>query len=333
MSHDLDQTTGRYAHAYVGETPWHGLGEKLPEGEPIEVWVKAAGLDWELRRLPVEYLVNGTLRLMPDRFILARSDTDTALSVVSAKYKIVQPKEVLEFYRDLVDAYGYTLETAGALNGGRKFWALARTGRTLDLNAGCGKPDDLAAYLLLATSCDMTLATTAAFTSVRVVCKNTLSFAMNDVAGNKRRHIKVRHSRHFNPDHVKKDLGLIDKPWEVFLANVRRMAATPLTPNEASIFFERLLQPREEAPMSPRTANEHNSLKALLTSAPGQNFPTTEETLRGAVNAVTYYVDHLRSSKVGDRLDSAWFGPGNTLKDKAWDLATEIIETAGAATE
>ena len=38
--------------------------------------------------------------------------------------RIVQPKEVLEFYRELVKEYGYTLETAGALDGGRKVWAL-----------------------------------------------------------------------------------------------------------------------------------------------------------------------------------------------------------------
>ena len=56
MAHDIDCSTGKPAIAYVGETPWHGLGEKLPEGESIETWIKAARLDWELKRLPVHYL-------------------------------------------------------------------------------------------------------------------------------------------------------------------------------------------------------------------------------------------------------------------------------------
>ena len=57
MAHNIDSTTGKPAIAYVGKRPWHGLGEKLPEGQPIEVWLKAARLEWELRRLPVQYLV------------------------------------------------------------------------------------------------------------------------------------------------------------------------------------------------------------------------------------------------------------------------------------
>jgi phage/plasmid-like protein (TIGR03299 family) len=174
MSHEIDVSTGKPAIAYIGETPWHGLGEKLPAGAPIESWVRAARLDWELKRLPVQYLVDGKLRTMKDRFVLMRNDTDEALSIVSADYQIVQPKEVLEFYRELVAVYGFTLETSGALDGGRKVWALAKTPMTDAVHKGGN--DAIAAYLLLATSCDKTLATTAAFTSIRVVCQNTLFF-------------------------------------------------------------------------------------------------------------------------------------------------------------
>lgn len=333
MAHELDMTTGVPAMAYVGEEPWHELGKKLPEGQPIDVWIKAAGLDWELRRLPVQFLVNGAMRVMSDRFVLARSDTDAALSVVSGDYQIVQPKEVMEFYRDLVRAYGYTLETAGALSGGRKFWALARTGRSAKLDGGDGRSDDIAAYLLLATSCDKTLATTAAFTSVRVVCKNTLGFAMDDVAEKKRRHVKVFHTEHFDPMEVKKQLGVIDKAWETFLALVRRMTEVSMPSKQAATFFERVLKPQEERPMSPRALSDHNTLKTLFTSAPGQQLTTAKETLWGAVNAVTFYVDHVRERTTEKRLDSAWFGAGNALKARAWDLANEIIREAESTTE
>jgi hypothetical protein len=30
MAHEIDLSTGKPAIAYVGEEPWHGLGEKLP---------------------------------------------------------------------------------------------------------------------------------------------------------------------------------------------------------------------------------------------------------------------------------------------------------------
>ena len=99
--HQIDLSTGNPAFAYVGEPPWHRLGQKLPDGASIDAWLRAARLEWELQRLPVQYLVNGTVGTMRDRFVLVRTDTHRALSVVSANYQIVQPREVLEFYREL----------------------------------------------------------------------------------------------------------------------------------------------------------------------------------------------------------------------------------------
>ncbi len=121
--------------------------------------------------------------------MLYRSDTKTPLSVVSNRYQVVQPREVLEFYRDLTEVSGYELETAGVLKGGRKFWALARTGQSTALKGN----DQIIGYLLLATSCDGTLATTATPTTVRVVCNNTLTIALDGTA----RAIKVPHNTRF----------------------------------------------------------------------------------------------------------------------------------------
>ena len=83
MSHDLDHSTGTPAMAYVGDVPWHGLGEKLPEGQSIEEWVRAARLAWKIQMLPVQYNFQGRERVMPERFVLARDDSGAPLSVVS----------------------------------------------------------------------------------------------------------------------------------------------------------------------------------------------------------------------------------------------------------
>lgn len=138
MSHDIDESTGKPAMAYVGEVPWHGLGQALPPGQDIDIWVKAAGLDWDIEMLPVRYQMNDQSYVMSDRFVLARSDTQAALSVVSGDYQAVQPKAVLEFYRDLVEQRGYPLETAGALAGGRKAWAQGVGPGAHGAGGGCG---------------------------------------------------------------------------------------------------------------------------------------------------------------------------------------------------
>ena len=167
--------------AYTGQTPWHQLGHALPKKQSIDVWAQAAGMQWKIQETPVRYLATGDADAVygealefPEQKVLYRSDTNAALSVVSQRYKVVQPQEVLEFYRDLSEVAGFELETAGVLKAGRRFWALARTGKS-----ACLKGNDVVhSYLLLATSCDGTLATMAIPTSVRVVCNNTLAIAL-----------------------------------------------------------------------------------------------------------------------------------------------------------
>ena len=327
MSHDLDESTGKPAMAYVGERPWHGLGEALPPEQDIETWVKAARLDWGIEMLPVNYQMGGRNHVMPERFVLARSDTQAALSVVSGDYRVVQPKEVLEFYRDLVEERHYQLETAGALDGGRKVWALARTG--LVAGVADNAADELGAYVLLATSCDKSLATTIAFTSVRVVCQNTLSFAVHEVKKESRRSIKVNHSRRFDADQIKKDLGLMDESWEKFKLQLTPMAGKAMSDSAAEEFFQSLFQSEKEmkeGTISDQKRKEVMQLMSFYRHAPGQDLPTAKNTLWGAVSAVTYYVDHIRTAS-GDRLDSAWFGAGATLKEKAWQQALEQTES------
>ncbi|MGL5327099.1 MAG: DUF932 domain-containing protein, partial [Aeromonas sp.] len=180
MAHLIDSM------AYTGQTPWHGLGNVLPPQQSLDVWLQAAGMDWTIEQSDVLYQGspdNPVLHTYPDSKVLYRSDTLAPLSVVSQRYNVVQPHEVLHFYQDLVEAGGFELETAGSLKGGRKLWALAKTGQDLILKGG----DLVKSYLLLATSCDGTLCTTAQFTSVRVVCNNTLQVAV----GNQSAAIKV----------------------------------------------------------------------------------------------------------------------------------------------
>ncbi|SSS38528.1 phage/plasmid-related protein [Acinetobacter baumannii] len=97
-------------------------------------------MDWRIESSNVSYMAKnerGQNIIIPyeEQRVLYRSDTHAPLSVVSQRYQEVQPKEILEFYRDLTEQSGFELETAGVLKGGRKFWALARTGQSAALKA------------------------------------------------------------------------------------------------------------------------------------------------------------------------------------------------------
>ena len=312
--------------AYVGETPWHQLGSELPPKQPIEVWAKKAGMDWTLRETPVRFMAEqagslGSILTFPEQKVLYRSDTKAPLSVVSNRYQLVQPKQVLEFYRDLTEVSGYELETAGVLKAGRKFWALARTGKETKIKG----TDVVRGYVLLATSCDGTLATTATPTTIRVVCQNTLTIALNGAT----RAVKVPHSTVFDAEAVKKELGIAVSQWDSFMYAMKTLSERKVKSHEAMNFFLKVMCQTDQHPDSHQRLVNERALKRVQAlyagEGKGADLASAHDTAWGLVNAVTQFVDHERRARSQDhRIDSAWFGQGAILKQRALDHALQM---------
>jgi len=138
MAHQITIRADGFAEmAFDGKTPWHGLGQELDSKADMEAWRKAAGMDWTIESTPVTYAPNNHDALkFPERFVQYRSDTLAPLSVVSARYKPVQPSQVLEFFHELAQEHGFKLHTAGTLFGGKRLWALAETGKFAEEERG-----------------------------------------------------------------------------------------------------------------------------------------------------------------------------------------------------
>lgn len=343
MAHALDMTNDRVNYAFVGEPGWHGLGNELPEGADLDTWATVAGLAHTVEAAESLYRIPGPDADKPGkgakllkhdgRVTLYRSDTGDALANVSDDYRIVQPRAVLEFYRDLVDASGmFTLETAGSLHGGRKVWALAKS----KLELSIGAADIVLPYLFLATSYDGSMATTGKFTTVRVVCQNTLNMADRGSGAA----VRVPHSTDFDPEAVKAELGLIESRAAAFEAKARAMAELELAPADALDFFAATLggEPgRVDVPElddlpKQRRARIEATADAWI-SGPGAELKGARGTLWGAVNAVTFMVDHEGTGRTAEsRFSSAQFGPGAMRKAAAWELAGRVIEAARAGT-
>jgi hypothetical protein len=105
---------------------------------------------------------------------------------------------------------------------------------------------------------------------------------------------------------------------------LRRRKIVP-KPKDASSFFKGILLEKDAKSLSARAERDHDSLMSLYLSAPGQELDSAKGTLWGTVNAVSYYVDHVRFGGTGDRLDSAWFGAGARLKNEAWVAACDLL--------
>ena len=303
--------------AYAGQVPWHGIGSQLAPGQSIEVWRERAGMNWSLEEAEVRFAAEAEdqypVRAFPGQKVLYRSDTKRPLAVVSKRYQVVQPREILEFYRDLTHYSGFELETAGVLRGGRKFWALARTGQGVALKG----QDQVNGYLLLATACDGTLATTAQFTSVRVVCNNTLQIAVGDRTGA----IKVPHRSAFDADRVKSQLGIAVEGWHGFVERMRILCETPVNPDAVDGVLRDLLT--YPAAQNGKVVVNEQAVAKVRTLYDGQgrgaSLKTSRGTAFGLLNSITEFVDHhRRAQSTENRLDAAWFGQGALLKQKAW---------------
>ncbi len=342
MAHQIEQM------AYVGQTPWHGLGNQLSQNQPLEVWAKQAGMDWRIESSNVSYMAQnerGQSIIMPfeEQRVLYRSDTHAPLSVVSQRYQEVQPMEILEFYRDLTEQSGFELETAGVLKGGKKFWALARTGQSTALK---GK-DVSNGYILLATACDGTLATTAQFTNIRVVCNNTLAIALRGQSSSAGV-VKVPHSTKFDADKVKQQLGISVRAWDEHMYEMKQLTQRKVTQGEAAAYFDAVfnntslsIADQEEniiqfyrnmaTPNPAKEKSEPNgrAMTKVMDMFNGQGrcaeLSSAKDTAYGLLCSITEFADHERRAMSTDhRLDSAWFGAGAALKQRGLEQALRL---------
>ncbi len=187
---------------YVREKPWHGLGTEVKEAPTSGDALIYAGLDWEVVQKDV-YTGHGSL--IPGYKVNLRSSDGSALGIVSDRYKVVQNEDAFRFTDDLLGA-GVTYETAGALQGGRKVWMLARMPHRYII-AG----DEIAPYLVVMNSHDGSSGIKVAMTPVRVVCQNTLNLALD------------RAKRIWTTKHTENVMGRIHEARETLLLAERYM--------------------------------------------------------------------------------------------------------------
>lgn len=344
MAHELSlRADGSAEMAFVGATPWHGLGKQVTEGASIGVWAKEAGMDWDAMEAPVRFEVPGiaALQTVDSHKVIYRGDTRVQLGVVGNGYNIVQPRAVLEFFRDEVEGGGWHIHTAGVLRGGRKVWAMASRNRGAKLTA----KDQVRENLLLATSLDGSMKTIAQPTGVCVVCANTMAMALGQKGG-----IQVSHRTIFDPYVVKSALGIAAERFDVFMKQAHDMADTPIKLNEALDVLHRVFgapkpttAPKSLAWMGDLSkladeiaaeADEEDPKESRVTSrilelfdgaGMGATLAGRKGTRWGLFNAVTEHVDHEMGRTDDTRMDSAWFGRGNSFKQSALVALTEDL--------
>jgi phage/plasmid-like protein (TIGR03299 family) len=243
--------------------------------------------------------------------------------MVTERYEPLQNIEAFRFFDPIVDLKTATFETAGALGAGERVWVLAKMPEMIHVV----RDDDCEKYLLLSNTHSGQGSVIVKFTAIRVVCQNTLLWAIDDG----QQAFRVRHSRRMS-DRLTELSDLI--------------AAVNAAYAEAAKAFKRLAEVhvKDEAMLDdylaavfPRTpAQEKNkttppkwqAVKNLIDTQEDLQLPGVQGNLWGAYNAVTRFEDYreVRDETTERRLDRVWFGRGADLKVKTLN---EAIRLAG----
>jgi phage/plasmid-like protein (TIGR03299 family) len=306
--------------AYANEVPWHGLGHKVASNLSAAAMRKAAEQDYTVSKRQV-FFIDAKKVVVPvkNKFALVRDSDDKVLSMVGSVYKPVQTEQVFAFFHDFVKAAKMQMETAGSLWDGKYVWALARvTGA--DFAIGTGKKDEMRNYLLLCSPFEHGKALIMQYTSVRVVCWNTLCMAVGANLKGKGHSFRMAHTKNFEveKEEAKRVLNLITDQAKDFKEAASVLAKAKITKEQTEKFFLDVMKKSADAARTPVVLPK---FKAALEHAPGAMLPSAKGTWWGAVNAVTYVVDHELGKTRDTALKNAWLGNHANTKRRALELA------------
>ena len=303
--------------AYAGAVPWHGLGKRvLPDLTPEQMLVEA-GLDWEVVKTPLYYEYDDGEDLeVPDRFALVRKHDGAYMDTVGANWRPLQNQQAFEFFNDFIMQGGMQMHTAGSLQQGKIVWALAK----LDSSYSVVDGDEMQQYLLFVNPHKRGKAIEVRSTDIRVVCNNTMDFALNSKSS---RRISVNHNSAWDEDYVKEMLGLAQVASIEYKETAQFLASKSYTQPSLEDFIDQIFP--NTGSSDERSKNAHRTLD-VIHEQPGAHF--AEGSWWQAFNAVTRMTDHEMGRNADSRLTSAWFGQNRTRKAKALDMAIEYAEDA-----
>lgn len=333
MAHNIGQMF------YYGDRPWHELGNRLDHPADLKEALKAGGLDWEVKKVPI--VPKGEPRSdISHRVALVRKDRrpgqpGRVVGVVHPDFHPLQNRQGAQVFDALIGQGRPIYHTGGYLKNGEVVWLLAKLPNEIKVR----DKDVLQPYLLFSNSHDGSLAIDIRLTMIRVVCENTLSMALGkNAAGNafRRAHdgrydlLREEAKQFFNfsiaqckaaqelfvrLSHVKCEQAA----FETFL---KRLLPDPTKPATASsnMTVQRAWETRMESVRVARDEVQEVHTRGISS----RNIPPGEDSWWGALNSVTAWVDHVQKTE-NDRYAHILLGSGDKMKSLALKLLTAKV--------
>ena len=319
MAHEVETM------AYAGEVPWHGLGVPVSDDlTPQQIQTKA-GLDWDVYKEPIYIRPETDRVVIPGKKALTRSSDGRVFDIVGDDWNPIQNSEAFAFFNEYIAAGDMTMETAGALNDGRRVFALAKVKDSFTILGD----DRVDSYLLFSNPHEYGRAIDIRFTPIRVVCNNTLTFSLQSASKN---FVKLNHRTLFDADLVKQQMGLASEKFAMYKDMAEFLSTRKFTVENLIKYYNDVfphtyakgklkeIKSKEDLSLNAKTAFE------VLETQPGAQYG--EGTWWSALNSVTYMTDHTMGRNAQSRLTSAWFGQNGRRKVRAVNKAVEYATAA-----
>ena len=337
MAHELDFSRGKAAIAYnIQEgTPWHREGTAIDGAFTVEEALDKGEMNFDVE---LEEITTKSGIVLPNYKAVMRTDTKKALGVVSDKYSPLQNREAAAFFDELTKDKKAVFETAGVLSEGRTIWLLAKlSGEPLKIIAN----DVVDTYLLFTNNHTGLSAARARFTPIRVVCANTLGWAMQR---NAREEVVVTHVGDV-AERVKfagELLASAGRFYNELGEGYRAMTRIQLNTVDTINYIKESLRPykpknateQEILELQEQEEQDSRQLKGeievvlnLIDTGRGSDIKGVRGTLWGAYNGITEYVDHYKAAN--SKLNSTAYimqGVGKLIKKKAIKLALDRVK-------
>jgi phage/plasmid-like protein (TIGR03299 family) len=305
--HALEEgSAGQVAFASRAEPAWHGLGTVFASDEEVstsEMLRKAFLHNWNVRLAEIpaedgEVWVTPTFKVIRDNPF--NKDQRDVLATVGERYVVVQNEDLFAFGDALLDGGGQW-ETAGSIKDGRQVFGSLALPREVTI----GGVDAVNLYLLVNTSHDGTVGVQASTTPVRVVCQNTLNFALSGV----KQSFKMRHTQTVEGRiaQAREALALSYKYADAFEAEAKALFETPMNAAEF-VKVATTAYPRPEEDKKGALTRWENKIDLLGDIFNGAALdgaaPNTTENIAGTawagLNALTERLDWYRTARKGD---------------------------------
>lgn len=344
MAHNIEIVNGvaSFAECIKKERAWHGLGQVFDRPMFVNEALKACHADFRVEMRPIMPIVNDMSLyeglnlegeeveglIVPDVMATMRMDTHQVLGIVSSnRYSVVQNEDAFRFIdtlcsgRDVDRNDRPVIESCGVLGHGERIFITCKFPEDIILDS---KTDDrIERYIVFTTSHDGTGAVKCLSTSVRVVCNNTLNFAIKNNFGK----LSLKHTKNIgdkldltNQDNAELVYATIgcEKQYNEFLkAELERLRSLRITKKQVMDIVANVVLPEdslkvwketnniEHEDISTRSKNIFNGMVQAIHEGVGQDIMQSGNALwllNGITsyyqNNVTYKNDEVKFSSI-----------------------------------